>query len=125
MKATRDQARMDAERARAATETPDQGLTPAQLTRFTTVARRRIRGKDGEFRRDHLRVFAQRVEVAEHEVRIMGSHNELLRPATSSNGGERRSHFCSRVAGRSSDGDDRCAAGGQNAPVERFEGGTP
>ena len=88
LKATRDQARVDAERARAAIETAGQSLTPAQLTRFASAARRRIRGKDGGFRRDHLRAFAQRVEVAEHEVRIMGSHNELLRLLTSSNGAE-------------------------------------
>ena len=37
---------------------------------------------------DHLRAFAQRVAVAEREVRIMGSHNELLRLLTSSNGVE-------------------------------------
>ena len=48
----------------------------------------RIRGCDGGFRRDHLRAFAQRVEVAEHEVRIMGSRNELLRLLASSNGAE-------------------------------------
>ena len=40
------------------------------------------------FRRNHLRALAQRVEVSEHEVRIMGSHNELLRVLTSSNGVE-------------------------------------
>ena len=88
LKATRDQARVDAERAKVAIETAGQSLTPAQLTRFASAARRRIRGKDGGFRRDHLRAFAQRVEVAEHEVRIMGSHNELLRLLTSSNGVE-------------------------------------
>ena len=88
LKATRDQARMDAERARAAIETAGQSLTPTQLTKFASVTRRRIRGKDGGYRRDHLRAFAQRVEVAEHEVRIIGSHNELLRLLTSSNGAE-------------------------------------
>ena len=34
LKATRDQARVDAERTRAAIETAGQSLTPAQLTRF-------------------------------------------------------------------------------------------
>ncbi len=88
LKATRDQARVDAERARATIETAGQTLTPTQLTRFASAAHRRIRGKDGGFRRDHLRAFAQRVKVAEHEVRIMGSRNELLRLLTSSNGAE-------------------------------------
>ena len=50
------------------------------------LARRRMRGKDGGFRRDHLRAFAQRVEVAEREVRIMGPRNEFLRLLRSSNG---------------------------------------
>ena len=88
LKATRDQAYVDAERARAAIETAGQSLTPAQLTKFASVARRRMRGKDGGFRRDHPRAFARRVEVAEREVRIMGSRNELLRLLTSSNGVE-------------------------------------
>jgi site-specific DNA recombinase len=33
----------------------------------------------GRYRRDHLRALAQRVEVADDEVRIMGSKSELLR----------------------------------------------
>ena len=86
LKATRDQARIDAERARTAIESAGQAITPEQLGRFAVVARRRMRGKDGGFRRDHLRALAQRVEVAEREVRIIGSRNELLRVLASSNG---------------------------------------
>ena len=41
--------------------------------------RRRLSG-------DHLRAFAQRVEVADREVRIMGSHDELIRVLAASNG---------------------------------------
>ena len=88
MKATRDQGRVDAERARAAIETAGQSLSPTQLTRFAAVARRRMRGKDGGFQRDHLRAFAKRVEVSEREVRIMGSKNTLLRVLAASNGVE-------------------------------------
>jgi len=33
----------------------------------------------GGYRRDHLRALAQRVEVADGEVRIMGSKGDLLR----------------------------------------------
>src|SRR6266702_4608240 len=33
----------------------------------------------GGYRRDHLRALAQRVEVADKEVRIMGSKSDLLR----------------------------------------------
>jgi site-specific DNA recombinase len=85
LKATRDQARIDAERARAAIEGAGQAVTPDQIARFAAVARRRMRGKDGGFRRDHLRALAQRVEVAEREVRIMGSRNQLLRVLASAN----------------------------------------
>lgn len=40
--------------------------------RFAETARRRMRGPDGGYRRHHLRALAQRVEVAEGEVRVMG-----------------------------------------------------
>ncbi len=86
LKATRDQARIDAERARTAIESAGQSITPEQIGKFATVARRRMRGKDGGFRRDHLRALAQRVEVADREVRIVGSKNELLRALATSNG---------------------------------------
>jgi hypothetical protein len=39
----------------------------------------RSRYDDGGYRRDHLRALAQRVEVADHEVRIMGSKSDLLK----------------------------------------------
>lgn len=38
-----------------------------------------LRLEGGGYRRDHLRALAQRVEVADTEVRIMGSNSELLR----------------------------------------------
>jgi hypothetical protein len=38
-----------------------------------------MRIEGGGYRRDHLRALAQRVEVAEREVRIMGSKSDLLR----------------------------------------------
>ncbi len=41
-------------------------------------ARQRIRREGGGYRRDHLRALAQRVEVADGEVRIMGSKTRLL-----------------------------------------------
>ncbi len=86
LKATRDQARLDAERTKAAVENAGQIITPAQLGKFARVARRRMRGSDGGFRRDHLRALAQRVEVSDREVRIMGSKNTLLRVLSASNG---------------------------------------
>ena len=46
---------------------------------FAKTARERIRIDGGGYRRDHLRALAQRVEVADGEVRIMGSKGDLLR----------------------------------------------
>ena len=86
--ATRDQARIDAERAKSAIQNAGQHLSPEHLRRMAVSARQKMRGKDGGFRRDHLRALAQRVEVANREVRIMGSHDELIRVLASSDGVE-------------------------------------
>ncbi|WP_283178044.1 hypothetical protein [Gemmobacter sp. 24YEA27] len=40
---------------------------------FAHSARERIKGREGGYRRDHLRSLAQRVEVADDAIRIMGS----------------------------------------------------
>lgn len=60
----------------------NRAVTPATVRRFADVARQRIRLDGGGYRRDHLRAFAQRIEVAETEVRIMGSKGKLLRTLT-------------------------------------------
>ena len=69
MKATRDQARIDAERSRATVENAGQIITATQPGKFAQAAHRRVRGCDGGYRRHHLRALAQRVEVSEREVR--------------------------------------------------------
>ena len=48
------------------------------VQRFARTARKRIRIEGEGYRRDHLRALAQRVEVAEREVRIIGSKTDLL-----------------------------------------------
>lgn len=79
LKAIRDQAKADAERAQAMLHNSGQkAVTPQMLRKFATTARERIRLEGGGYRRDHLRALAQRVEVAEGEVRIMGSKSRLL-----------------------------------------------
>ena len=60
LKATRDQARLDAERAAAALETNGQAITLDHLRSFAEIARRRMRTPQG-YRRDHLRALAQRL----------------------------------------------------------------
>lgn len=54
-------------------------ISPAMIDGFARRARERIRGGEGGYRRDHLRSLAQRVEVADDAIRIMGSKTELLR----------------------------------------------
>ncbi len=79
LKAIRDQARADADRAQDAIERLGPSITPQALKTFARQARKRMRTESGGYRRDHLRALAQRVEVDAKEVRIMGSKSELLR----------------------------------------------
>jgi site-specific DNA recombinase len=88
LKAVRDQARADADRAQAMLHNSGQkAVTPEMLHKFATAARKRIRLEGGGFRRDHLRALTQRVEVAEGEVRIIGSKTRLLQTLVAGNGG--------------------------------------
>ena len=79
LKAVRDQARADAERAQEAIDRAGSAITPQALKTFARQARKRMRTEAGGYRRDHLRALAQRVEVDAKELRIMGSKSELLR----------------------------------------------
>ena len=63
-----------------------QAVTPEMLSKFARTARQRIHLEGGGYRRDHLRALAQRVEVAEGEVRIMGSKSRLLQTLVANNG---------------------------------------
>ena len=47
-----------------------------------------MRNGTGGYRRDHLRALAQRVEVDDREVRIMGHKSALLRALVASEGGK-------------------------------------
>ncbi|MEW5962708.1 MAG: recombinase zinc beta ribbon domain-containing protein, partial [Pseudomonadota bacterium] len=80
LKAIRDQAKADAERAQALLDNDgSQRIGFSMIRTFAHTARERLRLKNGGYRRDHLRALAQRVEVADREVRIMGTKSELLR----------------------------------------------
>ena len=63
-----------------------QAITPAMVQQFASTARERIRINGGGYRSQHLRALAQRVEVAESEVRIMGSKGDLLRTLAAASG---------------------------------------
>lgn len=54
-------------------------ISPEMIQKFSRIARDRIRSREGGYRRDHLRALAQRVEVADDAIRIMGSKTDLLR----------------------------------------------
>lgn len=80
LRAIRDQAKADSERAQATLDSSlHQAITPQIVERFATAARKRMRGDGGGYRRDHRRAFAQRVEVVERGVFIKGSKDQLLR----------------------------------------------
>lgn len=89
LRALRDQAKADSERAQAMLDSSSQqAITPQMVQRFAATARKRMRLDGGGYRRDHLRAFAQRVEVAEREVFIKGSKGELLRTLAAIGGGK-------------------------------------
>jgi site-specific DNA recombinase len=87
LKAIRDQAQADAERTAAMLESSaQQAVTPRMVQRFARTARERIRIDGGGYRRDHLRALAQRVEVADREVRIIGSKSNLFHTLAAASG---------------------------------------
>ncbi|QQO19084.1 hypothetical protein JJB98_03730 [Bradyrhizobium diazoefficiens] len=61
LKAVRDQACADAERAEGAWSSWAEHITPQALKTFASLARSRMRTETGGYRRDHLRALAQRV----------------------------------------------------------------
>ena len=88
LKAIRDQSRDDADRAATAQEQAGPTVTPQALATFARQARKRMRNAAGGYRRDHLRALAQRVEVDDREVRIMGHKTALLSALFASGGGK-------------------------------------
>ncbi|WP_255613688.1 recombinase family protein [Pseudogemmobacter faecipullorum] len=53
LKVIRDQARADADRAQALLDSPGHSaISPAMIEKFATIARERIRGREGGYRRD-------------------------------------------------------------------------
>jgi hypothetical protein len=69
---------------------------PEMVQTFAGTGRERIRIDDGGYRRDHLCALAQRVEVANREVRIVSSGSNLLQTLTAAAGIKpaARSPFC-------------------------------
>ena len=69
-------------------EAPESGPDWGTVREFAGDARDRIRLGKGVYRRDHLRAFAQHVEVADDEIRIMGTKSNLLRTLVAAKGGK-------------------------------------
>jgi site-specific DNA recombinase len=63
-----------------------QAVTPAMVRKFARTSRERIKIDGGGYRHDHLRALAQRVEVADCEVRIIGSKSNLLQTLAAASG---------------------------------------
>lgn len=85
----RDQATVDVKRTQFALDSSgNQAVSPDMLKTFARTAHDRIRLDDGGHRRDHLRTLAQRVAVADDEVRIMGTKLELLRTLVAASSGK-------------------------------------
>ncbi len=87
--AIRDQARADAVRTEAMLKSSaHKGLTGAAVRELASEARSGLRLEKGGYRRDHVRAFAQHVEVADDAIYINGSKNTLLRALIATKGGK-------------------------------------
>lgn len=87
--AIRDQARTDAARIEAMLQSSaHHALSGAAVRELATEARGRLRLGKGGYRREHVRAFAQRVEVADDAIRIMGTKSTLLRTLVAARGGK-------------------------------------
>ncbi len=91
LKAHRDAAEGDAQRAASAIDKITPALTPDLLRRFSEATRQMFRDNEGGYRRDLIRAVAQKVElVSPFEAEICRSKIELLRTLASNNGVNRR-----------------------------------
>ena len=64
------------------------GLTGAAVRELASEARTGLRLEKGGYRRDHVRAFAQHVEVADDAIYINGSKNTLLKALIATKGGK-------------------------------------
>jgi hypothetical protein len=94
LKAIRDQAPADAERALGAIERQGPVIKSKSIKAFARTACKRTRIEGGGYRRDCLRALAQRVEVNAQELPIMGSKSELLRTIVATSSAKRRVSAC-------------------------------
>ena len=65
-----------------------QRLTGAAVRELASEARTRLRLGKGGYRREHVRAFAQHIEVADDAIYIKGNKNILLRTLVATKGGK-------------------------------------
>ncbi len=79
LRAVRDQAQAEIARADPLSEPSGPETVSADLLpEFAKRVRRRLKGGNGKYRRDHFHLFAQRVEVGRRNIRISGAKETLL-----------------------------------------------
>jgi site-specific DNA recombinase len=83
LKVQKDNARAEVNRIEATLSMPTDRPDPAIYAKFADEMRTKLRSPDIEFRRAYLRLFTDRVEVTDHEVRIFGTTDRLLSAARS------------------------------------------
>ena len=60
-------------------DAPRARITPRKIAAFTTAMGDQLRNGDGAFRKAYLRLFVERIEVDDREIRISGSKAALAR----------------------------------------------
>ena len=75
----RDKVTRCAEKARQGIDAPRAAITPRKIAAFADTMRDRLRSGDGQFRKAYLRLFVERVEVDDTEIRISGPKAALAR----------------------------------------------
>ena len=58
-------------------DVPHEAITPGRIDAFAAVMRNKLKTGDNAFRKSYLRLFIDRVEVDDEEVRIRGSRQAL------------------------------------------------
>jgi hypothetical protein len=98
LKAVRDQARADAERAEGALERLGPSITPQALKTFARTARKRMRTESGGYRRDHLRSASKSTRRNSHHGVEERAPAYARRRFKRKNGGFWRAQLCTEVA---------------------------
>ena len=86
LKAIRDSARADVERSQGSDRDRPIEITPEIVARLGREASRKLRTSDGSYARHYVQSIAQRVEVGDDAVHIVGSQRLLLRALMAADG---------------------------------------